>query len=88
MQYKTKTQCQGSLNTYFLQYWKQFIQPKATVTEIANRFNLHQQGNENRHDWRIPHNTPYNNYFIVRRYINSQWAASLAFVEKNHEMTS
>ena len=88
MQYKTKAQYQGSLNTYFLQYWKQFIQPKATVTEIANRFNRHQQGNENRHDWRIPHNTPYIiTTFIVRRYIK-QWAASLAIVEKNHEMTS
>ena len=46
---------------------------KATVTEIANWFNQTQQGNKNRHDWQIPHNTPYNNYFncIVHRYINS-----------------
>ena len=62
---------QGPLNTYFLQYWKQFIQTKATVTEIANRFNWPKRGNEHRHDWRIPHNTPYNNYFncVVHRYI-------------------
>ena len=38
MQYKTKTQYQeytayeSPLNAYFLQYWKQFIQTKATVT--------------------------------------------------------
>ena len=76
MQYKTKKQYQeyivheGPLNTYFLKYWKQFIQTKATVTDIPNRFNQHQLGNENTHDWRIPHNTPYNNYFtcIVSRY--------------------
>ena len=77
MQYKTKTQYQeyhvhqGPLNTYFLRYWKQFIQTKAPVTEIAYCFNRTQRGNENRHDWRIPHNSPNNNYFycIVRRYI-------------------
>ena len=62
---------QGPLNTYFLQYWKRFIQTKATVTEIANRFNWPQRGNEHRHDWQIPHNTPYNKYFncVVRRFI-------------------
>ena len=38
MQYETKTEYQeyaiyqGPLNTYFLQYLKQFIQTKATVT--------------------------------------------------------
>ena len=38
MQYKTKTEYQeytvyqGTLNTYFLQYLKQFIQTKAMVT--------------------------------------------------------
>ena len=72
------------MNTYFLQYWKQFIQTKATVTEIANPLNQPQQGNENRHDWRISHNTPYNNNFncIVRRYINSYLEISFVFVEK------
>ena len=62
---------QVPLNTYILQYWKQFIQTKATVTEIANRFNWPQRGNEHRHDWRIPHNTLYNNCFncVVHRYI-------------------
>ena len=76
-QYKAKTQYQeyiahqSPLNTYFLQYYKQFIQTKATVTEIANSFNRPQQGNENRHDRWIPHNTTYNNYFncAVHRYI-------------------
>ena len=39
MQYKTKTQYQKyilhqhPLKTHILQYWKQFIQTKATVTE-------------------------------------------------------
>ena len=43
----------------------------STVAEIANLFNRPQRGNENRHDWRIPHNTPYNNYsnWVVCRYI-------------------
>ena len=50
MQFKTKTQYQEyivhqcPLNTYFLQYWKQFIQTKATVTEKGNRFNRPQPG--------------------------------------------
>ena len=62
---------QGPLNTYFLQHWKQFIQTKAIVTETAKRFNRLHRGNENRHDWQIPHNTPYDNYFncVVRRYM-------------------
>ena len=52
MQHKTKTRYQeyivhqGPLNTYFPQYWKQFIQTKATATEIANRLNQSQQGME------------------------------------------
>ena len=50
MQYKTETQYQecnvhqGPLNTNFLQYWKQFIQKKSTVTEIVKCFNRPQQG--------------------------------------------
>ena len=46
---------------------------KKTKPEIANHFNQPHQGNENRHDWQVPHNTPNNNYFnyIVCRYINS-----------------
>ena len=70
MQYKIKAQYQeyivhqGPLNTYFPQYWKQFIQTKATVAQIANRSNQPRRGNEIRHDRRIPHNTPYNNYLL------------------------
>ena len=77
MLYKTKTEYQeyivhqGPLNTYFLQIL--FIQIKATVTEIASSFNRPQHSNENRHDWRIPHNAPYNDYFncIVYKHIFS-----------------
>ena len=43
MKYKTKTQ--GPLNTHFLQYSKQFIQTKGTVTETVDCFNQPQRGN-------------------------------------------
>ena len=51
MQYKTKTQYQKyilhqhPLKTHILQYWKQFIQTKATVTGIVNNFNRPQWRN-------------------------------------------